>query len=242
MHDMGMICKDVPLFQSFSGHVVNEDPYTVQLKFDPSGRPFVDRDYYTTEKENRCVVCGKMDEYVKKMIVPRDYRRHFPSFLKDHLSHDVLLLCVLCKKISEIHDLQLKRKIAQQYDAPLNSSRAVDDPQLKRVRSAAKALMFSANQIPEERRGELELTLREFTKNETIDDETLKELAEIGTTKDNGFYVGSHGERVVAKIAEEDKLKDFVKMWREHFLTNMKPKYLPKLWSSDHNLTKFDDK
>eukprot|EP00794_Sanderia_malayensis_P003755 gene3755-4277_t len=224
------------------GHVVKEDPFTVQLKFDPSGRPFVDRDYYTTEKENRCVVCGKTDEYVKKMVVPRDYRRHFPSHLKDHLSHDCLLLCVLCHKISEVHDLQLKRKIAQDFSVPLNTCRHADDPALKRVRSAAKALFHSSNQIPEERRRKLELSIKEFTGNETMDDVNLKELSEIGTTRENDYFQGSHGERVVQQLIKDDKVKDFIKMWREHFLSNMRPKFLPKLWSSDHNLAKFDQK
>ncbi len=117
-----------------SGDLINDDPYTVQLRFSPAGRPFIDRDYYTTEKENRCVVCSKGDDYVKKFVVPRDYRRHFPSYLKDHLSHDVLLLCVPCHQISEIHDLQLKRKLAEQHGVPLNSSKCSDDPKLRKVR------------------------------------------------------------------------------------------------------------
>lgn len=216
---------------------MNSEPYTVQLNFDPSGRPFVDRDYYMTVKENKCVVCGKEDDYVKKMVVPRDYRRHFPASLKDHLSHDVLLLCVTCHRTSELHDLRLKREIAEEYSEPLGNSRSVEDPKLRKVRSAAKALMYGGESIPEQRRETLKTSVKEFLQAEEFTVEKLRELSEIGTTKENEFYMGSHGERVVAKLIENGTLRDFVKMWREHFLDSMKPKFLPNYWSIDHNLT-----
>ncbi len=108
------------------------------------------------------------------------------------------------------------------------------------LRSAAKALYHASDRIPESRRKHLESTLKTLTNKELIDETTLKELSEIGVGKENEFYQGSHGEKVVANLVKEEKLRDFVKMWREHFLSTMNPKYLPKLWSSDHNLTKFD--
>ena len=221
----------------FSGTVVNSEPFTVQLNFDPAGRPFVDRDYYTTVKENRCVVCGKDDNYVKKMIVPRDYRRHFPSYLKDHLSHDVLLLCVTCHRVSELHDMRLKKQLAMEYSVPVGISKSKEDPKLKRVRSAAKALMYAAEKIPEPRKCSLRQVLTEFLKKDNVDDAEIRELSEIGTSKENEFYEGAHGERVVTKLIENGELKKFVVMWREHFLQAMKPKYLPEFWSIDHNIS-----
>ena len=211
----------------------------MQLNFDPSGRPFTDRDYYMTVKENRCVVCGKEEDYVKKMVIPRDYRRHFPSSLKDHLSHDVLLLCVSCHHTSELHDLQLKTKLAEEYSVPLNNTKTIEDKKLRRVRSAAKALASRDKEIPKERQTVLKNIVREFLQGDEIDVEKLKALAKLGTSKENEFYVGSHGERIVKKLAENGNLKDFVKMWREHFLTTMKPKFLPDYWSVDHNLAYF---
>jgi len=46
--------------------VVAEDPYTVQLNFEPSnrsrsranGEEDLDDEFYVTERENKCVVCG----------------------------------------------------------------------------------------------------------------------------------------------------------------------------------------
>ena len=52
-----------------------EEPFTVRLKFEPKGKPGPDRDYYMVEKENRCVVCGRDDSYIKKHVVPHEYKR-----------------------------------------------------------------------------------------------------------------------------------------------------------------------
>ena len=190
-----------------------------------------------TFKDNKCVVCGKEEDYVKKMVVPRDYRRHFPASLKDHISHDVLLLCVSCHQTSQLHDLRLRREIAEKYSVPLNNSRLSEDGRLKRVRSAAKALVHGGDQIPKQRQKDLKSVLKEFIDEDEIDLEKLKALSEITTTRANDSYSGSHGEHVVEKLVDTGTLREFVKMWREHFLSTMKPKFLPEYWSVDHNLT-----
>lgn len=70
--------------------VVSEDPYSIRLTFEPAGRAVGDvGKYYTIAKENRCVVCGKNESFIRKNVVPRDYRKHFPMVMKDHSSHDV---------------------------------------------------------------------------------------------------------------------------------------------------------
>lgn len=62
------------------GELVSAEPYTVRLKFEPAGRAVgeVGR-FYQQEKENRCVVCGGDESYQRKNIVPREYRKYFPS-------------------------------------------------------------------------------------------------------------------------------------------------------------------
>lgn len=60
--------------------VVEEDPLTVRLRFEPSGRPEgVAGQYYLIVKSNVCVVCGAEDSYLRKYIVPHEYRRFFPG-------------------------------------------------------------------------------------------------------------------------------------------------------------------
>ena len=54
---------------------VKDDPVLVQLRFEPAGRPRSDKDYYLQEKENVCVVCGREDTFIKKSVIPREYRK-----------------------------------------------------------------------------------------------------------------------------------------------------------------------
>ena len=69
--------------------------------------------------------------------------RHFPSLLKEHKSHDVLLLCVTCHQRSNLHDSELKRHLLAQCRPTAASlldghDKYVHDPVLTKVKSAAK--------------------------------------------------------------------------------------------------------
>lgn len=62
------------------GNEVSQDPYIVRLNFEPAGRAVGDvGKYYLTPKENNCVVCGNTDQLIRKNVVPKEYRRHFPG-------------------------------------------------------------------------------------------------------------------------------------------------------------------
>lgn len=52
----------------------------------------------------------------------------------------------------------------------------------------------------------------------------------------NRDKLNPHGEKVVSLFADEGKLDEFIKMWRQHFLANNDTKYLPKGWRVDHKL------
>ena len=83
------------------GNVVNDSKLTVRLNFEPSGRPKGEAgEYYKTAKENICVVCGDPQSCLRKYIVPHEYRKLFPEVMRDHQSHDVLLMCLDCHQKS----------------------------------------------------------------------------------------------------------------------------------------------
>ena len=93
------------------GEYVGEGKTNVRLKFEPSGRPEGPAgEYYLTDKLNRCVVCGKSESYLRKYIVPHEYRKFFPEIMRDHQSHDVLLMCVSCHQSSNLQDLGIVHK------------------------------------------------------------------------------------------------------------------------------------
>ena len=114
-------------------------------------------------------------------------------------------------------------------------SRLVEDPKLRKVKSAAKALSHAGSKIPEDRRQELSLIVQNHFSASFLTSEMILQAATMETHKENANFV-SHGFEVVKKVCAEGKLLEFEKimMWREHFVDRMQPKFLPPLWSVDH--------
>ena len=144
--------------------------------------------------------------------------------------------------MAQVCDEEVRQDLAVKYQAPLGTKEhmfKVDNPQLGKVRSAAKALLKSGDKLPVERRDELETIVCNHFKVNEIDTELLKTAMEMDIRQENEKFLGLHGERVVKAILEENGLIDFIRLWRQRFLDLMKPKHLPPLWSVDHNLHKF---
>ncbi|XP_073340338.1 exonuclease 3'-5' domain-containing protein 2 isoform X2 [Pagrus major] len=228
------------------GVLQSEDPFVVRLLFEPSGRPDSQQDYYLTAKENLCVVCGKADSYIRKNIVPHEYRRHFPTEMKDHNSHDILLLCTSCHAASNVHDSFLKQQLAEEFSAPQGCEegvRLLEDSDRRRVRSAARALLTAGEGLPEQRREELQTLIKSFlsvNEEQELTEDALQQAASLETRIFNEAYI-PHGLKVVRAHAEQglQGLMDLERRWRQHFLTTMHPRHLPPLWSVDHNHSKF---
>ncbi|CAK9824800.1 Exonuclease 3'-5' domain-containing protein 2 [Anthophora retusa] len=228
------------------GDVIEKEPFTVRLKFEPSGRALGEvGQYYTQIKVNQCVVCGTSDKFIRKNVVPREYRKYFPLVMKAHQSHDILLLCPSCHEISNWHDLQLRRKLADMCAAPLAGplthirNKYVQD--WKKLHSAVKALRERTT-LPDARRKELEHYILECTNKQQVTpillDVLNKELKNsmVSIPNHDQFKCQSHGLQVVQFFQKrEGGLVELERMWREHFLLTMKPKYLPNLWSVRHN-------
>ncbi|XP_065344080.1 exonuclease 3'-5' domain-containing protein 2 [Cloeon dipterum] len=229
-------------------NVDNQATLTVRLLFEPKVRSGKDgRNYYATLKRNICVVCGsdKQDSLVKRCIVPREYKIHFPDRDKDHKSHDVLVLCVHCNVVLDSKQSNLRKSLAEMCNAPIVSkgySPFIDDPKLNKVRSAGRALSKPADhvaKIPQPKILELRGIIAEhFQILETeLTDQHILEARNINSSLINGDYK-SHGSQVV-KYFEEREAKDgglfkLEKVWRSHFLQQMKPQFMPELWSIDH--------
>ncbi|XP_036592815.1 exonuclease 3'-5' domain-containing protein 2 isoform X2 [Trichosurus vulpecula] len=220
------------------GELVSEDPFVVKLQFEPSGRPESPKDYYLMVKENLCVVCGKRESYIRKNVVPHEYRRHFPIQMKDHNSHDVLLLCTSCHAISNFYDNNFKQQLARECGAPIGSEeglRLLEDPVRRQVRSGARALLNAEN-LPAYRKEELLQGIKEFFNTETVTELMLQEAASLETRIANESYV-PHGLKVVQCHAKGGlcSLMQLESRWRQHFLDSMKPRHLPQQWSVNHN-------
>ena len=61
--------------------------------------------------------------------------------MKEHLSHDVVLLCTPCHQMCSYHDGKFKRYLAEEYGAPISggqSRKFFDDPALLKAKNYAK--------------------------------------------------------------------------------------------------------
>jgi hypothetical protein len=45
-----------------------------------------------------------------------------------------------------------------------------------------------------------------------------------------------HGYHVAQKLDSEEKIEEFVKLWRNHFIDTMHPKFMPDGWSVDFRI------
>ncbi|XP_075980451.1 exonuclease 3'-5' domain-containing 2 isoform X2 [Anticarsia gemmatalis] len=222
--------------------VVKEDPLTVRLRFEPAGRSVGDVGrYYQLQKENKCVVCGGTNSYIRKNVVPREYRKYFPEIMKDHSSHDVVLLCCDCHQVSNMRDQAVRERLAALCSAPFaahhSSNKYTEDSACKRIRSAARALHYQSrkHELPEARRKELEdIILQYYPLHNEITVELLREACELQVIYENAEYE-SHGMKVVEYFLEREGLLRLEEVWRQHFLDSMEPKYMPELWSIKHN-------
>ncbi|GFY67997.1 exonuclease 3'-5' domain-containing protein 2 [Trichonephila inaurata madagascariensis] len=219
------------------GEKISDEPFTVRLNFEPSGRPKLDNVFYTMEKTNQCVVCGRTENFHRKLVVPSEYRRYFPNLMKKNLSHDVLLLCVQCHKKSNILDQEMRQNFAKLCDAPLGCQKNVKykfNPKLSKVKSAAKALHISGGKMPECRQQELKKVICDYYCITSVTDDIINEARNLETSELNDAFV-PHGLKVYQYFCENGGLIQFEKLWRQHFLDSMQPQYLPPMWSVEHN-------
>lgn len=97
-----------------------EDELVIQLNFEPNKKAAAEDDeFYCNSNRNACVCCGKDSEYSRFHIVPSIYRTHLPESMKSHRSHDVVLLCFDCLNEGLRQQHRVKKRLADEYDAPL---------------------------------------------------------------------------------------------------------------------------
>lgn len=99
--------------------------------------------------------------------------------MKSHQSHDVLLLCPVCHEISNYHDLQLRKKLADTCDAPLSGPPTHIIPKdWRNLQSAVKVLRDGTTSIPHKRKKELEFCIMKYTGQKEVTPTLLNTLAE----------------------------------------------------------------
>lgn len=178
----------------------------------------------------------------------------FPVIVKEHSSHDILLLCIHCHQKSNIADLSLRNHLAQLCDAPIDGtekqhSRFYDQPALRELSSAARTLTRNGEKLPDARRNELQNTILKYFPGRTELTASMLNIAESTTFRLQNEMYEPHGKKVVEYFIDNVKKENDVvtggiaaleQMWRKHFVKTMQPKYLPTYWSIDHNKSRLE--
>ena len=74
--------------------------------------------------------------------------RFFPDLMKNHRCHDVLLFCIGCHQRSNAFDTNLKQRLADECDAPLDAgsrSKFRHDSNAHKVKAAARSVTRGTN-------------------------------------------------------------------------------------------------
>lgn len=207
--------------------IVEEDPLTIKLNFQPQGNWQEGDDYSLSAKENKCVVCNTEEDLTSHHIVPYCYRKFFPKEIKSHNSHDVVPICIKHHtEYEENYAIKLKQYLATVYNAPIDVE-FHNKTDLGLVVRYARLLQNKFDKLPYKRKREIINFIREYhgefgRLRQII---LLYSSVDLRETKNE-----SHGEIVVKQLIETNSIQIFVENWRNHFIESMQPRYMPKHW------------
>jgi len=228
--------------------------HEIKFTFEPNGYGYDDdEDFGRAVREARCVVSGIEDNLQRHHIVPYCYRTHFPEMYKSKNHHDVVL--INAKKHSEYEKEadKFKDEIARIYG--IKTIGEYNSAYVKALREISKdnAMLMSKIAVLFKRYGQVprEIILENFeyiSKRIDIDYEFLCNINYIQLLKLYQILKGEnerkiysfksrhkkyydHGWHLVLKLNTDEKIFEFVKLWRNHFLDTAAPDFMPEGWS-----------
>lgn len=231
----------------------------IRFTFDPKGIGFEDNEEFGRGvRENRCVVSGVEDGLQRHHIVPYCYRMYFPEAFKSKNHHDVVLINheihgeyeqmanAFKDEIARIYGVKTINQLNIEYTTKLRELGKKNSILMNAIHSIFKCynrmpdetkfekLQFISNEIGVSFDFIRQLTYIQLYKLYLI----VKEVhnVEIENFKKEYREYYDHGYRVVQKLDTEEKIEDFVKLWRTHFIKTMNPKYMPHGWSIDFRI------
>lgn len=215
---------------------ITDDPPAIRLRFKPAGYGDAGDPYMLADKENRCVVCGVIENLTRHHVVPYCYRIHFPEDAKSHSSYDVLPVCVSCHERYEEEARNLRKRILEELkisEFGENDGIKIDMDAVRAIR-AANALIRHKAFIPEDKVVELRNRIKLVLEKEDLTDEDIEATArmEWKIVPDN---YSCASKKVIDSQADLD---EFAKRWRCHFLAIMNPKFMPSNWDVNKKLYK----
>jgi hypothetical protein len=235
---------------------VNGEPFTVKLTFEPKGYGYSNNDVFgLAGREVKCVVTENRDGLQRHHIVPYCYRTHFPDEYKSKNHHDVVLVTYKVHEEYERHAFLYKNEMASIYGVPtlnqlnLQYTRLLSEYSTDKVKMLSRLHSIFKNYgnipvdiIKENLMHVVQYTDFSFNFISKLNYVQLYKLylilrgrhqEEFDVFKDKHKKLYDHGYHVVQKLDSHEKIEEFVKLWRTHFVEIMKPQYMPLGWSID---------
>jgi hypothetical protein len=230
------------------------DEYKMQFTFSPNGYGFADNEEFGKSiREAKCVVSGIKDDLQRHHIVPYCYRKHFPFKYKSKNHHDVVLMNHDIHAEYEIEASKYKDELAKKYNIKtigeynkaysqmirdVNRDKSVLLGKISTILKGYKKisrdiiidnLKFISNQLSIDYEFMMNINYIQLLKlYKILQKEYNKEYNQF---KERHAKYYDHGWHLVSKLNTEDKIKEFIILWRKHFINIMQPKHMPDGWS-----------
>jgi hypothetical protein len=236
--------------------IVEDEEYTIQLTFESKGYGFGEDEIFgLAGREVRCVVTGEKEGLQRHHIVPYCYRTHFPNEYKSKNHHDVVLVTYRVHEEYERYAFEYKNEMARIYNVPTLNQLNLRYTKLLSEYSSDKVKMLSRLHSIFKNNGNIPVEIIKENLRHAVQytDLTFEEIIGLNYVQLYKLYLilrqthqedfekfkevnsikYDHGYHVVSKLDTHEKLEEFVKMWRTHFIETMEPQYMPVGWSVD---------
>lgn len=212
--------------------VIKHSPLRIQLTFTPKGNGNKDDEFSLALKFNKCVCCGTKENLTRHHIIPRCYKKHIPLNLKIRDSHDVVVLCINCHINYERKADLLKQELADKYKVHFQSK--VDQSvYISKVVKAAKLLSLpKTNRIDPANLVKAQMIVEGFLQKNDL---TTEDIEQVRKKSFRLFHnnENAYGELIMEHVTD---IQGFFEMWRQHFLDEADPQYLPQHWEVNRKL------
>ncbi len=228
----------------------------IKFNFTPKGNGFEDNELFgRSVRESQCVVSGEKTGLQRHHIVPYCYRTYFPDEFKSKNHHDVVLINF--EKHSEYEQIanRFKDEIARIYGVKTITELNIEyTSKLREINKDSSMLLSTLHSLFKNygniRQDKLIDKLHFIADNSNIDYDVIVKMnyiqlykmylylsnlhnQRLAEFKEKNRMYYDHGYHVVQKLDTDEKIEDFVKLWRKHFVDTMNPKYMPVGWSQN---------
>lgn len=219
------------------GELVCNEPCTFRLISEPAGPGHSGDDFYLQEMTNQCVGCGHSGGLVRFSIVPHSFRSQLPKRLREHSSHDIVLLCLQCfKLVSDASSARRQLLFAEANIEEHSHMKCPINAHKERARKAARALDTPG--LPQNVREEKLAVLREYLGRPAGEPLTQAEISGVSNVQVRSMapdYVPPEVRLALhLQLAEgsgcEMRCHTFVVAWRQLFIEALRPQCLPRGW------------